>query len=1151
MKKLFTLVVMMCLLGINRVWAGPYIYFNECPQLDYGTTSYDCLSPELFSSWKIDGINHQFDAGWSGSIYGPIPSSFFSNVKVGDQIRVKAASGSVSNSNQFALKQSQNGSSNDPYPNIASGYYTSFTNNETSATITVDQSLLDYIKSNGMRIQGYGFTLASVEIIPDKSQFTWTAEPHGDIMITGGMSGIANGVYTLNNPSSLTFTGTGYIIITCNRDNQMKASYMITVLKDGQKRYWDFTKHQLVIGPDRSDLSWRLANDGSWESKNYNLNNDREWAFRYTGSINVTRTRDIIAETNGGSYNGDERILYINEGNYGEAGYQNNGYNKLSIRNGGAANVADHSIDRFFAVENNVTIKIPNLKAGDRVRMRIDKYGEMLNLRFTNAQDAAGKLIEGDYRVGGSSDLTNNKDVMKAYYNFIVGHDGDFTFKQTNANVLLRIYDIEVYTGDFIMSNEILSDKNEYTIVTPYGIENARNPEYHMNHRGKAEPNLELAWVLSTGNLQLKKSDFSVTKTDPNDGSTKSDDHVYLNKNSIKNKFGAFKIRLHVKDATGVYVTDYADRVMSVGYYEKVGHPYTWDFTDLERYSAGLMENDYNNYHYKNIYNDGKNALDNEEDMNNWMMSKGERSFNYTRNNPKGAPFAWGSQLYAYDHMIPESRGIGFYPLHMGSGSITLSTDGLKIDDGKNDIYSYDASAYGDIQGKSLGDGYGNKTLEKKWIWETPWLVPTKEQREQGIDPYTGSPYIKPLNFNYDLGSDPRIGWKLTIYDVPNETAVYIRVKTIKDKTPKLTLDFTRTAEVDGNNAPNPQAPWNYFKRIIDNGDGTNDIIVGVSPTNSNTVEPFSFILNNVIVKKIATSKDLKYIGQTGHATESRFRTIDHTLDEFFTNEPIKAYQGKYNDDYSKLILKEVNIMKGATNDDEMGKGTVLIHSSGTDAGNGFTNKTVNVIDDGFHMFVPDMHDFPLSENIESGGAVIERGSYTYDGPGADDVSENVLISKGYNQNIHYYIGKVKLTVAPISGTNTNLVLSAKRYTYGGDGTDKGNGYDVYFLRVDPSKAGATVPGYSAYIQIPTEKMRKLTSNNGGQAKMSIVFEDELFGEINNGIATGIEDANHLMDNGQWTMDNAEWRTIDGQKLNGMPTAKGLYIVNGKKVMVK
>jgi hypothetical protein len=49
-------------------------------------------------------------------------------------------------------------------------------------------------------------------------------------------------------------------------------------------------------------------------------------------------------------------------------------------------------------------------------------------------------------------------------------------------------------------------------------------------------------------------------------------------------------------------------------------------------------------------------------------------------------------------------------------------------------------------------------------------------------------------------------------------------------------------------------------------------------------------------------------------------------------------------------------------------------------------------------------------------------------------------------------------------------------------------------------------------------------------------------------IATGVQ----IMDNGQWTMDNYsdEWYTIEGQKLSGKPTKKGVYIQNGKKTIL-
>ena len=51
------------------------------------------------------------------------------------------------------------------------------------------------------------------------------------------------------------------------------------------------------------------------------------------------------------------------------------------------------------------------------------------------------------------------------------------------------------------------------------------------------------------------------------------------------------------------------------------------------------------------------------------------------------------------------------------------------------------------------------------------------------------------------------------------------------------------------------------------------------------------------------------------------------------------------------------------------------------------------------------------------------------------------------------------------------------------------------------------------------------------------------FTERNTGIATDLHQV--TSDKSQVTSD--EWYTIDGRKLNGMPTKKGIYIQNGKK----
>ena len=42
-----------------------------------------------------------------------------------------------------------------------------------------------------------------------------------------------------------------------------------------------------------------------------------------------------------------------------------------------------------------------------------------------------------------------------------------------------------------------------------------------------------------------------------------------------------------------------------------------------------------------------------------------------------------------------------------------------------------------------------------------------------------------------------------------------------------------------------------------------------------------------------------------------------------------------------------------------------------------------------------------------------------------------------------------------------------------------------------------------------------------------------------------------ISDNQRETITHHQWYTLDGRLLNGKPTAKGVYIVNGKAVVIK
>ena len=73
------------------------------------------------------------------------------------------------------------------------------------------------------------------------------------------------------------------------------------------------------------------------------------------------------------------------------------------------------------------------------------------------------------------------------------------------------------------------------------------------------------------------------------------------------------------------------------------------------------------------------------------------------------------------------------------------------------------------------------------------------------------------------------------------------------------------------------------------------------------------------------------------------------------------------------------------------------------------------------------------------------------------------------------------------------------------------------------------------YMENPT-----YTPSGGGGAPSRL--------RIKWGEDTGIKD---IQNNGTMDRKNDIWYTIDGQRLSGQPSKRGLYIVDGKKVMVK
>ena len=89
------------------------------------------------------------------------------------------------------------------------------------------------------------------------------------------------------------------------------------------------------------------------------------------------------------------------------------------------------------------------------------------------------------------------------------------------------------------------------------------------------------------------------------------------------------------------------------------------------------------------------------------------------------------------------------------------------------------------------------------------------------------------------------------------------------------------------------------------------------------------------------------------------------------------------------------------------------------------------------------------------------------------------------------------------------------------------------------SAGSGTVAAGKAYLQLPTQ-----STNNNARQFVGIQFEDEVVTPLLSpeGDVEGASPRGGL--------EGGAWYTLDGRKVNGVPTRKGLYIVKGKKVYV-
>ena len=809
----------------------------------------------------------------------------------------------------------------------------------------------------------------------------------------------------------------------------------------------------------------------SWSRRVEGTNGTIHDPYYYNTFDMVGDNADMIWETEGLIFNTETNLSIIH--NEGDPFVNPDVTNPLNF-NTGLTYDPDRYVGLLPDADGQSSFTIPSLKGGDRVLIFMKsgmKLGDDDNdygifLKVHGAKDALGTSIDPNdlYKAGGTNYIGGNGHTRyEGCYHFIKEGDGDMTFDMVGGSMCKLMY-VRIYTGDRIDTNDVLANK------TVDGVTEGGSLLF-INDKGATEGDGATLSLHYNGKVQFSAFEVLTYSGNLNDNSFTGDNFkqygTYEEKLDFTSKvgeIGMFRLRAKDLEYNKKYVGDFSDRNFTVGYRDKVdSYPYTWDFTDIQGFSSPAMSAEASTYPEEpkasnDVYgNEWDISL---FDANGYMkLNTGfkELSHNHIFDAHK---IGFGNQLWAGGGVIPETKGLWFYT----DDNDPLYNDCLQI-------------TQGGIRFCNTATVEGHKP----W-WNYKMVVPSV--------PANAAVYLR-------MKRDPSVAETDKMYsEQDKKNVLFLNTRFHFGTNPKTSLTE------DGQNVYLTQENGSNYSFYQVPGT-TDEYILAIKNTTGET-NHLTYTLNGWIVEKLAVSTDSKNIGSTGFATESRDHVIDHTLTSYMTGLPIHAY-----------IVTAATAAKAATANTPKQDGSVSVApadvvmpaSTGCFLANDMynneaTDKSVKVLNNQTHLFAPDMHDTPVTIQINLMKARAEAG-----------------------------------TIPATEGGLTNFVLSNKYFKdYNPDKVITGK---VNFYRVADS--GASTNANSAYLQIDT--------NTAASANVFFLVmegsEDPLaedFGDQDITAVKGIENAADIEGN---------WYNMNGQKLNGRPTSSGIYVVNGKKVVIK
>ena len=808
----------------------------------------------------------------------------------------------------------------------------------------------------------------------------------------------------------------GVIILDLNFSGG-DATFVVTIpysaaWNNGKGHKWNFYDTRDASNPGNGYLEiGRYKDTGSL----LQIETDkREWKFAYLINSSSGVTHDPMYQNAYDMAGDNADMIWETEGLWFDtAPYKSCLHNEYDLTDTNHGNNGNSGADRFVGIlpmaDGTSSFTIPGLKVGDRVLLKMGNSeasgsgdAGANNFKITNARDAIGTVINSTDNYGHGGTQYVNGDLRGCYHFISTGGDMKFTFVSGH---IAKIYSIEIYRGQKPGTTDMNTVKNGWTYPSTNG--DTYTGTYTLFNRDNNDPMNSVSQIKYFGKGQVTRPVAIHTSGNI----TTDSEHLFSaysggNKTffkSVSGQYGMFRMRVDDMERHQKYVADYALQNITVGYLQKKNYPYTWDFTDLKDYAESNIQ-------------------------------------------------AEQQKVSGYNTKIDDKiNEIEFM-------NYAVADDVKAIEQWKH----YDAE--GDIPA-----GYGlhvrNSSFNGEVMWGGGQLYAGNSIFNESLGLSIAAPDVKEgFNGGFRICDDGGIcmtggNWRITVPSVPlaeGKGALYVRA------TP---LNSSATAGiVDGS--------FDYTETATDN---SGDKIYAVKGTGADVTLYF----NDMIVKKIAVSEDWKKVNVKGWTTESRTRVIDPALTGYMTGKDMRTYivtGVEYSktkkqatltridtDPSDKPKFKDGCLMPIASDGDN---NACIILNCTSDGEDGLAGAEANILDGGFHLFVPDMHDFNITENTE--GVKKYWASYRI---------ESLMKSQVSPTN-----GK---TIPAEEGGYTNYAFTCKYYDIDpvtGNKVDDDqalqNGIQAFYRIV----GGASSTGNQGYLPI---KIEEETNNEGGETNPS------------------------------------------------------------------